>query len=106
MDVSKMKVAELKEELKRRGLDSSGVKAELTDRLQMALDEELLEGKAAPVEPAKASAPADSVSVGAPAKSAPVSSYQRGSCLPKFLKLFFLDEFTRVLTQNNARILR
>ena len=31
-----MKVAELREELKRRGLDASGLKSDLADRLQLA----------------------------------------------------------------------
>ena len=33
MDVSKMKVAELKKELQKRGLDTSGLKAALASRL-------------------------------------------------------------------------
>lgn len=36
VDFSKMKVAELKEECEKRGLESSGKKAELVSRLQAA----------------------------------------------------------------------
>lgn len=40
IDPSKLKVAELKEELEKRGLDSSGKKAELVSRLEDALSGE------------------------------------------------------------------
>ncbi|XP_072345505.1 heterogeneous nuclear ribonucleoprotein U-like protein 2 [Scyliorhinus torazame] len=42
MDVKKMKVAELRQELQERSLDTRGLKAELAQRLQEALDAELL----------------------------------------------------------------
>jgi len=37
MDISAMKVADLKKELKSRGLSTTGIKSELIDRLQLAL---------------------------------------------------------------------
>lgn len=40
IDPSKLKVAELKKELEKRGLDSSGKKAELVSRLEDALSGE------------------------------------------------------------------
>lgn len=49
MDPKTLKVAELRAELERRGQPTSGLKAELVDRLQLALDEEEF-GLTAPVE--------------------------------------------------------
>ena len=43
-DIHQMKVVELKEELKKRGLDVKGKKAELLERLEKAIDDELLGG--------------------------------------------------------------
>ncbi|XP_044125651.1 heterogeneous nuclear ribonucleoprotein U-like protein 2 [Bufo gargarizans] len=45
LDPRRMKVTELRAELQRRGLDCKGLKAELSDRLQEALDSELLGGE-------------------------------------------------------------
>ncbi|KAM4017520.1 heterogeneous nuclear ribonucleoprotein U-like protein 2 [Anomaloglossus baeobatrachus] len=44
LDPRRMKVTELRAELQRRGLDVRGLKAELSDRLQEALDSEMLGG--------------------------------------------------------------
>lgn len=40
LDVKKMKVADLRAELEKRSIDSSGLKVDLQQRLQLALDEE------------------------------------------------------------------
>ena len=44
IDPKNFKVTELRDELKSRGLDTKGKKAELVERLELALEEELLGG--------------------------------------------------------------
>ena len=45
-DLNKLKVTELKEELKKRGIDTKGNKAQLIQKLKKALKEERNEGGA------------------------------------------------------------
>lgn len=46
MEVKRLKVTELRSELQRSGLDSRGLKTDLAQRLQEALDAEMLEDEA------------------------------------------------------------
>lgn len=46
MEVKRLKVTELRSELQRRGLDSRGLKVDLAQRLQEALDARMLEDEA------------------------------------------------------------
>ncbi|XP_059811165.1 heterogeneous nuclear ribonucleoprotein U-like protein 2 [Hypanus sabinus] len=51
LDVKRLKVAELRQELQERGLDTRGLKAELAQRLQEALDAKMLNDEAGGDEP-------------------------------------------------------
>ena len=44
VDISKLKVAELRAELQHRGLETKGVKAILAERLRTAIEEEQADG--------------------------------------------------------------
>lgn len=46
LDVKRLKVAELRQELQERGLETRGLKADLAQRLQEALDAEMLNDEA------------------------------------------------------------
>ena len=70
VEPKKLKVVELRAELRRRGLAADGLKAVLVDRLQAALDEEEF-GLSAEVAPAPSPVPEPAV---APAAAAPASN--------------------------------
>ena len=78
VEPKKLKVVELRAELRRRGLAADGLKAVLVDRLQAALDEEEF-GLSAEVAPAPSPAPEPAPSpvpepAVAPAAAAPASN--------------------------------
>ncbi|XP_036621185.1 heterogeneous nuclear ribonucleoprotein U-like protein 2 [Trichosurus vulpecula] len=70
MEVKRLKVTELRSELQRRGLDSRGLKVDLAQRLQEALDAEMLEdeagGAAAAARPGRPEAAAAAAAVRSP----------------------------------------
>ena len=66
-DVKSMKVAGLREELGKRGLDTSGLKAALQERLEKALEAETLSKE---LEPLEEPAVAEEAPPAAPATSA------------------------------------
>ncbi|XP_051822964.1 heterogeneous nuclear ribonucleoprotein U-like protein 2 [Antechinus flavipes] len=70
MEVKRLKVTELRSELQRRGLDSRGLKVDLAQRLQEALDAEMLEddagGAAAAARPGRPGAAGEAAAVRSP----------------------------------------
>ena len=80
VEPKKLKVVELRAELRRRGLAADGLKAVLVDRLQAALDEEEF-GLSAEVAPAPSPVPEPAAEPAA-AAPAPLPSRARPRCRP------------------------
>eukprot|EP00561_Arcocellulus_cornucervis_P009730 CAMPEP_0185807196 /NCGR_PEP_ID=MMETSP1322-20130828/4873_1 /TAXON_ID=265543 /ORGANISM="Minutocellus polymorphus, Strain RCC2270" /LENGTH=245 /DNA_ID=CAMNT_0028503321 /DNA_START=40 /DNA_END=777 /DNA_ORIENTATION=- len=86
-DVKKMKVAELREELQKRGLPTDGLKADLVTRLQARLDEEEFGLVAAPEAAAAAEAEAPAAAeVEAPSPAPAAAAAKETPAEPKTQK--------------------
>ena len=88
-EIKKLKVPELKEQLKERGLDTTGKKDELVARLESALGDEAAggtESAAAPAAEPPAPAPAAEAAAPAVAAEAPAAAGATAPPLPPELR--------------------